>query len=157
MRGIRRRVPGPAPAPELATAHERGSVQDLAALLALLSFGRFAMPRGHWCYVLIQADGRPFWVGISGSLLGRLADHAKHYGNRIATVRVLHCRTEHEARVIQLMLIDRFEEHLANTLGTAKYEEFREAATRAAKFLDSPAHVTMAWAADSTEDHHVAS
>jgi hypothetical protein len=98
---------------------------------------------GHWCYVLFEdaARERPFYVGMSGSAVARIGTHTENHGDRLRAVAVIPCRDEHQARVTQLMLIDRLEGQLANVLGTAQYERYRTEARRRARYLDSPEQV----------------
>jgi hypothetical protein len=128
----------------------KGSVADLDAVLATLGAVRFVLPRGYWCYVLRDAAREPFYVGISGNLLRRTGEHVKAYGNKLAYVDVIRCRSEHEARVTQLMLADRFDGYLRNHLGTAEYERYRAELHRTAKAMDLPAHLTAAWGGEHT-------
>lgn len=139
--GSRRARPQPVPAPALPPG-PKGSAADLAVQLAAFGAIRFAIPRGYWCYVLIDASGLPVYVGITGNLLRRLGEHLKAYGLRIAQIQVIKARTEHEARVTQLFLADRFEAGIENFLGTAEYERYRAELHRAARAMDLPAFVT---------------
>jgi hypothetical protein len=135
LRRAAARPPGPAhPSPELAVAEQ---------LLATLGAVRFVVPRGFWVYVLFEdeARARPFYVGMSGQVLGRLGTHADNHAARLADIWVIPCRDEHQARVTQIFLIDRLEGPLINVLGTAQYENYRREARRRARYLDSPEHV----------------
>jgi hypothetical protein len=88
-----------------------------------------------------EARERPFYVGMSGSAVARIGTHTENHGGRLRAVAVIPCRDEHQARVTQLMLIDRLEGQLANVLGTAQYERYRTGARQRAKYLDSPDHI----------------
>lgn len=114
-----------------------------AAILAALGALDFEPMPGCWCYVLFEdaARERPFYVGMSGSVLSRLGDHTENHGGRLRAVSVIPCRDEHQARVTQLVLIDRLEGPLINVLGTAGYERYRTEARRRARYLDSPEHI----------------
>lgn len=114
-----------------------------AAILAALGAVPFELMPGHWCYVLFEdaARERPFYVGMSGSAVARIGTHTENHGDRLRAVAVIPCRDEHQARVTQLMLIDRLEGQLANVLGTAQYERYRTEARRRARYLDSPEQV----------------
>lgn len=125
----RRRAPAPAPA-----------APDLLAVLGAVPF---ATCFGWWAYVLFEdaARARPFYVGISGHLCGRLGAHHDNHGQRLAAISVISCRDEHQARVTQLLLIDRLEGDLINVLGSQQYLRYRKEAEQAAKRLDLPGHI----------------
>ena len=127
-------------APSLSPVHEPGSG---AAILAAVGAVDFELMPGYWCYVLFEdgARTRPFYVGMSGSAIARIGTHTENHGARLAAVSVVPCRDEHQARVTQLMLIDRLEGDLINVLGTAQYERYRTQARQRAKYLDSPEQV----------------
>lgn len=113
------------------------------AILAALGAVEFETCFGVWVYVLFE-DGereRPFYVGWSEHLASRLGTHHDNHGARLRAISVIPCRDEHQARVTQLMLIDRLEGQLANVLGTAQYERYRTEARQRAKYLDSPEQV----------------
>jgi hypothetical protein len=112
-------------------------------LLAALGGVRFAVAFGWWAYVLFEdADcTRPFYVGISGHLCGRLGTHHDNHGARLAAIMVFPSRDQHQARVTQLLLIDRLEGDLINVLGSQQYLRYRREAEQAAKRLDMPEHV----------------
>jgi hypothetical protein len=128
MARLRRRAPAPPAAPDL---------------LAVLGAVPFATCFGWWAYVLFEdaARARPFYAGISEHLCGRLGAHHDNHGQRLAAISVISCRDEHQARVTQLMLIDRLEGDLINVLGSARYARYRREAEQAAKRLDLPAHI----------------
>ena len=113
------------------------------ALLDALGAVPFATCFGWWSYVLFEdaARLRPFYVGISEHLCGRLGAHHDNHGARLAAISVIPCRDEHQARVTQLLLIDRMEGQLVNVLGTGQYRRYRKEAEQAAKRLDLPAHI----------------
>lgn len=133
IRPRRKAVPGPA-------VPEPGSG---AAILAAVGAVDFELMPGHWCYVLFEDAGRtrPFYVGMSGSAIARIGTHTENHGERLRAVSVIPCRDEHQARVTQLVLIDRLEGDLINVLGTAQYERYRTQARQRAKYLDSPEQV----------------
>jgi hypothetical protein len=137
--GRRRREPAP---PAGITAAPRGTPGDFAQLLAVYGAVRFVIPRGYWCYLLIGNDGMPLYPGITRNLMRRLGEHLTDYGSRIADVRVIKCRSEHEARVLQFVFADRFDHCVETFLGTEKYEAYRAELERSAKNMDLPAHVT---------------
>lgn len=109
-----------------------------AALLASVGAIEFAVPRGHWVYVLWQGarPGQPgaqaFYTGHSepDHLARRLGDHIDKWGARVAGVSVAQCRDFHDMELTELFLIRKLEaagHPLINNVGTEGYERRRAA------------------------------
>jgi hypothetical protein len=68
-------------------------------------------PRGWHVYCLYDAPGadRPFYVGRSRNIHGRISGHALWWGDRLAEVAICRCESELDAALLEADLIDRYD------------------------------------------------